>query len=95
MLFIISQKVVYSFLLILAITDRHILFAWIVISTLNHFANTTLSSLYLDITKDVLYADAIDSHQRRAVITVLEQVILHPHLHILRGCLISFMRNRF
>jgi isoleucyl-tRNA synthetase len=95
MLFIISQKVVFSLLVILTITDRHLLLAWIVINTLNHFANTTLSSLYLDITKDVLYADAIDSHQRRAVITVLEQVISHHHLHILRGCLICFMRNRF
>ena len=83
MLSIISQKVAFSFIVILTITNRHLLPAWIVINTLNHFANITLSSLYLDITKDVLYADAIDSHQRRAVITVLEQVISHLYLHIL------------
>ncbi|KAF9559444.1 isoleucyl-tRNA synthetase [Agrocybe pediades] len=46
-----------------------------VISALNNFANITLSSLYFDVTKDCLYADAIQSRERRAVVTVLEQVL--------------------
>ena len=45
-----------------------------VINALANFTNITLSSLYFDITKDCLYADAIDSVKRRAVVTVLEQV---------------------
>jgi isoleucyl-tRNA synthetase len=46
----------------------------IVINALNNFANTTLSSLYFDITKDCLYANDAKSLERRAVVTVLEQV---------------------
>ncbi|KAH9477821.1 Isoleucine--tRNA ligase, mitochondrial [Psilocybe cubensis] len=46
-----------------------------VISALNNFANITLSSLYFDITKDCLYANTIESHERRAVCTVLEQIL--------------------
>lgn len=45
-----------------------------VLNALTNFANVTLSSLYFDITKDCLYANAIDSLERRAVITVLEHV---------------------
>ncbi|PCH44886.1 isoleucyl-tRNA synthetase [Wolfiporia cocos MD-104 SS10] len=47
-----------------------------VVNALANFANITLSSLYLDITKDCLYANANDNLQRRAVVTVLEQVLL-------------------
>ncbi|KAF8157025.1 tRNA synthetases class I-domain-containing protein [Crassisporium funariophilum] len=46
-----------------------------VITSLNNFANITLSSLYFDITKDNLYANSIDSFERRAVVTVLEKVL--------------------
>ncbi|KAF9459744.1 tRNA synthetases class I-domain-containing protein [Collybia nuda] len=46
-----------------------------VINALTNFANITLSSLYFDITKDCLYANGITSHERRAVVTVLEQVL--------------------
>ena len=47
-----------------------------VINALNNFANITLSSLYFDITKDCLYADGVKSRERRAVVTVLEQVYI-------------------
>ncbi|GLB39107.1 putative class-I aminoacyl-tRNA synthetase family protein [Lyophyllum shimeji] len=46
-----------------------------VVTSLTNFANITLSSLYFDITKDCLYAHAIISPERRAVVTVLEQVL--------------------
>ncbi|KAG6909906.1 hypothetical protein DXG01_014426 [Tephrocybe rancida] len=45
------------------------------INSLTNFANITLSSLYLDITKDCLYANARSSLERRSVITVLEQAL--------------------
>ncbi|KAI5121814.1 hypothetical protein M0805_009806 [Coniferiporia weirii] len=60
-----------------------------VVQAISRFANTTLSALYFDITKDVLYANKGDSVERRAVVTVLEQVLermvfmmapLTPHL---------------
>jgi isoleucyl-tRNA synthetase len=47
---------------------------FLVITALNNFANTTMSSLYFDITKDCLYASGKDSLERRFVATVLEQV---------------------
>ncbi|TFK49438.1 isoleucyl-tRNA synthetase [Heliocybe sulcata] len=46
-----------------------------VVNVLSNFTNVTLSSLYFDITKDCLYADARDSAERRAILTVLEQVL--------------------
>lgn len=46
----------------------------IVISLTSNFANVTLSTLYFDITKDYLYANAKDSLERRAILTVLEKV---------------------
>ncbi|KAG5634944.1 hypothetical protein H0H81_000255 [Sphagnurus paluster] len=46
-----------------------------VINSLTNFANITLSSLYFDITKDCLYANSLASPERRAVVTVLEQVL--------------------
>ncbi|TRM57523.1 tRNA synthetases class I-domain-containing protein [Schizophyllum amplum] len=46
-----------------------------VIQTLVNFANVTLSSLYFDVTKDCLYADPVDSKERRAVTMVLEQIL--------------------
>ncbi|THH08957.1 hypothetical protein EW145_g2354 [Phellinidium pouzarii] len=42
---------------------------------ISRFANVTLSALYFDITKDILYANQKTSLERRAVITVLEQVL--------------------
>ncbi|KAF9493086.1 isoleucyl-tRNA synthetase [Pleurotus eryngii] len=52
-----------------------------VVNALIHFTNITLSSLYFDITKDCLYANAPGSLERRAVVTVLEQV-LSTMIHI-------------
>ncbi|KAG6872580.1 hypothetical protein C0995_008647 [Termitomyces sp. Mi166 len=46
-----------------------------VINSLTNFANITLSSLYLDITKDCLYANSLASPERRAVVNVLEQAL--------------------
>ncbi len=46
----------------------------LVIHALNNFVNNNLSSFYFDITKDCLYADSVNSHERRVVVTVLEQV---------------------
>jgi isoleucyl-tRNA synthetase len=45
-----------------------------VISTLANFTNTTLSSLYFDITKDNLYANSPSSPERRSTVTVLQHV---------------------
>lgn len=47
-------------------------------TALTNFANITLSSLYFDITKDVLYANSILSVERRVVVDVLERVSLFP-----------------
>ncbi|KAL1744261.1 tRNA synthetases class I-domain-containing protein [Schizophyllum fasciatum] len=46
-----------------------------VVHALNNFANVTLSSLYFDVTKDCLYADAVDGVERRTVTAVLEQIL--------------------
>ncbi|CAK5272919.1 unnamed protein product, partial [Mycena citricolor] len=46
-----------------------------VVAALSDFANVTLSSLYFDISKDGLYANALNSFERRATVTVLEQVL--------------------
>ncbi|EPQ53661.1 isoleucyl-tRNA synthetase [Gloeophyllum trabeum ATCC 11539] len=70
-----------------------------VVNAMSNFCNVTLSSLYFDVTKDCLYADARNSAQRRAVLTVLEQVLrtmvfvmapILPHLaedvhHVMSG----------
>ena len=45
-----------------------------VVNSIINFSNITLSSLYFDITKDCLYANHNASKERRAVITVLEEV---------------------
>jgi isoleucyl-tRNA synthetase len=37
--------------------------------------NITLSSIYFDVTKDSLYCDAQDSVRRRAILTVMEEVL--------------------
>lgn len=47
-----------------------------VANALLYFANVTLSSLYLDITKDCLYANARESVERQAVVSVLERVLV-------------------
>ncbi|KAG8927819.1 isoleucine-tRNA ligase [Tulasnella sp. 418] len=46
-----------------------------VVAALTSFANTTLSSLYFDITKDTLYADAPSTLQRRAVMTTFNEIL--------------------
>ncbi|KAL4073583.1 tRNA synthetases class I-domain-containing protein [Scleroderma citrinum] len=46
-----------------------------VMTALTNFANITLSSLYFDITKDVLYANRIHSVERRVVIDILERTL--------------------
>ncbi|KIM42355.1 hypothetical protein M413DRAFT_444780 [Hebeloma cylindrosporum] len=46
-----------------------------VIHALNNFVNITLSSFYFDITKDCLYANRVESHERRVVVAVLEQIL--------------------
>ncbi|KAG0707905.1 tRNA synthetases class I-domain-containing protein [Suillus ampliporus] len=46
-----------------------------VMTSLTNFANITLSSLYFDITKDCLYANDIQSVERRAVVTTLARVL--------------------
>ncbi|KZO98568.1 isoleucyl-tRNA synthetase [Calocera viscosa TUFC12733] len=46
-----------------------------VVHALTDFSTTQLSSLYFDITKDCLYADPIDSRQRRAIITVCKEIL--------------------
>ncbi|EJD05388.1 isoleucyl-tRNA synthetase [Fomitiporia mediterranea MF3/22] len=46
-----------------------------VVQAISRFANITLSALYFDITKDVLYAHRLDSTERRAVVYVLNQVL--------------------
>lgn len=45
-----------------------------VVNLVSNFGNITLSTLYFDITKDCLYANATSSLERRAVATVLEKV---------------------
>jgi isoleucyl-tRNA synthetase len=59
-----------------------------VMSALGHFANITLSSLYFDITKDCLYANSTKSFERRAVVTVLEQVG-----QVIRSTFVSVIEN--
>ncbi|EKM57047.1 uncharacterized protein PHACADRAFT_208201 [Phanerochaete carnosa HHB-10118-sp] len=46
-----------------------------VVAALSNFANITLSTLYFDTTKDPLYCDAKDSVRRRAIVTVMEQLL--------------------
>lgn len=46
-----------------------------VVSSLSHFVNTTLSSLYFDTSKDVLYADATASSARTAILYVLSSTL--------------------
>ncbi|KAJ7695476.1 tRNA synthetases class I-domain-containing protein [Mycena rosella] len=46
-----------------------------VVAALSNFATSSLSALYFDISKDGLYANALNSVERRAVVTVLEQVL--------------------
>ncbi|KAK0543495.1 isoleucine-tRNA ligase [Tilletia horrida] len=70
-----------------------------VMRRISEFASGPLSSLYLDITKDVLYADPQDSQRRQTVVAVLDQTLrtftsilapVTPHLaeeifHFYRG----------
>lgn len=45
-----------------------------VITALTNFANVTLSSLYFDIVKDVLYTHDVLDMERRTVVDTLERV---------------------
>ena len=45
-----------------------------VFTTLHHFCNNDLSAFYFDIRKDTLYCAAVDSAERRACRTVLDQL---------------------
>ena len=56
------------------IRDIHRPYSAPVVTALSNFTNTTLSSLYFDITKDTLYANTPGSIERRSVVTVLEKV---------------------
>lgn len=58
----LSQSIVHQYYLLL------------VVQSISRFANNTLSALYYDITKDVLYANKSYSVERRAVAVVLEEV---------------------
>jgi isoleucyl-tRNA synthetase len=49
-------------------------FSLAVVASLSHFINVTLSSLYFDVNKDVLYADPVLSKSRIAVLYVLQSV---------------------
>lgn len=42
---------------------------------LNEFATTTLSTFYLDVTKDSLYSDAAIDPRRQAVLATLDQIL--------------------
>ncbi|KAI6045227.1 tRNA synthetases class I-domain-containing protein [Pisolithus marmoratus] len=46
-----------------------------VMTALVNFVNITLSSLYFDITKDVLYANDVCSIERRAVVDTLQRIL--------------------
>ncbi|ESK91771.1 isoleucyl-trna synthetase [Moniliophthora roreri MCA 2997] len=46
-----------------------------VMSAVINYCNITLSSLYFDITKDCLYANARDSAERRAIVAVLQKTL--------------------
>lgn len=68
-----------------------------VVQSISRFANNTLSALYYDITKDVLYANKIDSVERRAVALVLEEVSFH-FTHVIytkRNALLTFVNIRY
>ncbi|KAJ7057865.1 tRNA synthetases class I-domain-containing protein [Mycena amicta] len=51
-----------------------------VATALNNFVSITLSSLYFDISKDALYANALYSPERRAIVTVLEHLATMEHI---------------
>jgi len=46
---------------------------------LTNFANISLSSLYFDITKDILYANDVHSIERRVVVDTLKRVSAKHH----------------
>lgn len=55
---------------------------------LTNFANITLSSLYFDIMKDVLYANNVHSMERRVVVDTLKRVSIIARA----GCAVSRSR---
>jgi len=54
--------------------SRHLSKYFAVVTALDRFVKITLSSFYLDITKDTLYADDIASTRRRCIIWVMKEV---------------------
>ncbi|GAC93178.1 isoleucyl-tRNA synthetase [Pseudozyma hubeiensis SY62] len=46
-----------------------------VVRRLTEFANLTLSNLYLDVGKDSLYLDGLDSSRRKTVVAVIEHIL--------------------
>lgn len=46
-----------------------------VVAALSHFMNTTLSSLYFDVSKDILYADPVTSETRHGILYVLHSIL--------------------
>lgn len=60
----------------------------IAVQAISRFANVTLSSLYFDITKDILYASRPESTERRAVESVLLRVPCSESLktHVSSSC---------
>ncbi|CEH11816.1 isoleucyl-trna synthetase [Ceraceosorus bombacis] len=46
-----------------------------VVRKITHTANNLLSAFYLDIAKDILYADRANSEQRKAVLAVTDQIL--------------------
>ena len=46
-----------------------------VVEAVSLFVKDTLSALYMNVTKDRLYADAADSPERREILTVFEKIL--------------------
>lgn len=69
---------------------RTVLMQHQVMVALTNFANITLSSLYFDITKDVLYANDDHSIERRVAVDTLKRVSVD--YRYLGGCFTSYIR---
>lgn len=68
----------------------------VVVQSISRFSNNTLSALYYDITKDVLYANKIDSVERRSVAVVLEEVRVHfTQIYTKRNALLTLVNIRY
>ena len=60
------------------------------VQAISRFANVTLSSLYFDITKDILYANVPHSPERRAVVSIFEKVCYFGFLSVSHMAEFSF-----